>query len=69
VKELARPDHRAHPLYEAVEDRVAGACAYCAGAFGVEESVKENGVRMLDEYDRHPSLRTLVADGFEGLTF
>ena len=69
VKELVQPDHRAHPLYEAVRDRVAGACAYCAGAFGVEESVEENGVPMLDEYDHHPSLRTLVAEGFEVLTF
>ncbi len=69
VKELAQPDHRAHPLYEAVRDWVAGACADCAGAFGVEESVEENGVPMLDEYDHHPSLRTLVAEGFEVLTF
>jgi hypothetical protein len=69
IGEFAQPDHRAHPLYEAVRDQVAGACAYCAGAFGVRDTVEKHGVHVLDEYDHHPSIRRLVAEGFEVLTF
>lgn len=69
VGELAKPEHRAHPLYEAVRPNVTGACAYCAQAFGVKESVQQAGVALLDEHDRHPSLRRLVANGYEVITF
>jgi hypothetical protein len=31
--------------------------------------VEEHGVHMLDEYEHHPSLRQLVAEGFDVLTF
>jgi hypothetical protein len=43
VAELSKPDHRSHWLYEAVEDRSAGACAFCAAAFGVKESIRGRG--------------------------
>ncbi len=69
VGELAKPDHRYHELFEAVRDRVAGACGYCARAYGVEEDVHREEVALLEEYEHHPSLRALVADGFQVLTF
>lgn len=69
VPELAKPDHKAHPLYKAVEDRVAGACAFCANAFGVKEQITELGVTLLDEYSQHPSLHKLVSNGYEVITF
>ena len=69
VAEMSKPGHRSHRLYEAVQDRIAGACAYCAAAFGVKESIQEAGVPLLEEYDRHPSLRRLVRGGYEVMTF
>jgi hypothetical protein len=48
---------------------IAGACAYCAGAFGAQDAVREEGIPVLDEFDRHPSLRRLVAEGFQVITF
>lgn len=67
--EVSKPEHEAHGLYRAVKDKIAGACAYCAGAFGATEAVKACEVPLLGEYDGHPSFRKLVADGYQVITF
>lgn len=69
VGELARSDHRSHRLYEEVKDRIAGACGYCAGAFEAKEAIEAEGIPLLEEHDRHPSLRKYVVDGYEVITF
>ncbi len=69
IGELANPEHRAHQLFEGVRDAVAGACSYCASAYGVKEQVEQSGVALLDEYAQHPSIRRLVAEGYEVVTF
>ena len=69
IGELASPAHRSHRLYISVKDRITGACEFCARAFGATEAVQAAGVPLLDEYHQHPSLRRLVADGFELLIF
>jgi hypothetical protein len=67
--ELANPEHRSHRLYAAVRDRVAGACAYCAAAFGVKDKVEAAGAPLLDDFNQHPSLRRYLVDGDQILTF
>ena len=69
VGELANPDHRSHRLYKSVEDQITGVCLHCSKAFGATEAVEAAGVPFLDDYKQHPSLRTLVHDGFEVLVF
>lgn len=69
VGEFSNPEHRAHRLYESVRESIAGACGYCAQAFGVKDEVTKAGVPLLEEHDRHPSLRRLVVDGYEVITF
>lgn len=69
VPELSSPDHDLHKIYQAVSDRVAGACAFCASAFDVKDDVKEQGVPLLSEYEGHPSLRKRIADGYSVVTF
>jgi hypothetical protein len=69
IPELEKPDHRAHGLYVTVKDRIAGACDFCAGAFGVKEKVVACGVKLTGEYDGHPSFRKLVAQGYQVITF
>lgn len=69
IPELASPEHRAHRLFESVRDVVAGACRYCAGAFGVREGVEQAGIRLLDDYKQHPSIRSYVVEGYQVLTF
>lgn len=67
--ELSKPDHKYKPLFDAVKDRVSGACQYCAQAFGVTDGVQACGVTLLGEYDGHPSFRKLVTQGYQVLTF
>ncbi len=69
IPELSKPDHQIHGLYEAVKDRIAGACAFCAGAFGVKDKVVACGVRLAGEFDGHPSFKTLVSQGYQIITF
>src|ERR671912_2905044 len=69
VAELADPDHRLHRAFEMVKDRVAGACKACAVSFGVRDEVEASGVPLLTEYRGHQSLRKLVKEGFEIITF
>lgn len=63
------PEHPISGMFESVEDVVAGACSYCAAAFGVKDEVKERGVTLLDEHEGHPSIRKLVTEGYQVLTF
>lgn len=69
IPELAKEEHRAHRLYAAVADRIAGVCAYCAAAFGVKDAVAARGVHLASEYEGHPSVRRLVQDGYQVITF
>jgi hypothetical protein len=69
MPELSDPDHRLHGDYEEIKDSIAGACDYCAGAFGVKEKIKKTGVPLLEEYSGHPSLQRLVSEGYQVITF
>jgi hypothetical protein len=69
VGTLADPSHRYHGAFEEVRDRVAGACSYCAERYGVKDQVEQAGIALLDEYDQHPSIRRLLADGYDVVTF
>jgi hypothetical protein len=66
---LADPQHKSHQLWESVADTVAGACGFCAGAFGATEGLHHAKVHLMDEYHGHPSIRSLLADGYQVLTF
>lgn len=69
VGELSKPGHKVAPLFAAVKDRVTGVCAFCAGAFGAKEQVQACDVKLLSEYDGHPSFKKLVDAGYQVITF
>ena len=54
-----------HDLYRAVQGAglIAGACTYCAGAFGVSDQVAASPVPFVDHDDGHPSIAKLIAEG------
>jgi hypothetical protein len=66
---LNDPSHRYHGVFEEIRDRIAGACSYCAGRYGVTEQVEQAGIALLDEYEQHPSIRRLLAEGYQVVTF
>ena len=69
IAELSDPDHRLHRAFDLVKDKVAGACKACAVSFGVKDEVEASGVPLLAEYRGHQSLRKLVVEGFQVITF
>ncbi|QLG47994.1 DsrE family protein [Natrinema halophilum] len=68
VPELEDEDHDYHELYRSLSEEVA-VCDYCANAFGVDEAVADTGVETVDENGGHPSIRSLVDDGYEIITY
>lgn len=68
IPELEDEDSKYHHLYQAVQND-ASVCDFCAGAFGVDDAVNETGVVRLDENEGHPSIKSLVDDGYEVITF
>jgi hypothetical protein len=68
IPELEDEDSDYHELYRTVRDDTS-VCDYCAGAFGVDDVVNDAGLVTLDDHDGHPSIRSLVADGYEVITF
>ena len=71
---LTRPDHPAHALYKAVEDRIAGVSAGCADVFGARDEAEQNGFNFVTTNavpgtSGLPSLANYAADGYTILTF
>ena len=44
---LTRPDHPAHALYKAVEDKIAGVSAGCAAVFEATSEAEANGFALI----------------------
>ncbi|WP_135665839.1 DsrE family protein [Halorhabdus rudnickae] len=68
IPELEDPKNDYHELYQAVREETS-VCDFCAGAFGVSNAVADAGVVTLDDHDGHPSIRSLVDDDYEIITF
>lgn len=68
VAELEDSESDYHDLYSAIRDE-AVVCDYCASAFGVDEAVEASGLTLVNEYEGHPSIRELVDDDYEIITF
>ena len=66
---IASPDHDLHRLYTLVQEQITGVCRYCARAYDVYEEAEQAGFTLLAEYDQHPSVRRLVEEGNEVITF
>lgn len=68
IAELEDDEHEYHDLYKTVRDEVT-VCDYCVSAYGVDEAVESAGVSRVDDYEGHPSIRSLVDDDYEIITF
>lgn len=68
IPELEDENSDQHELYQSVRNDTS-VCDYCSGAFGVEDAVAESGLVTRDDHDGHPSIRSLVAEDYEIITF
>lgn len=68
VAELEDEEHKLHALYRSVKDDIS-VCDFCVGAYEQDDAVDASGIERSDEYEGHPSIRSLAADGYEIITF
>jgi len=68
VPQLEDEDNDYHELYQAVKGETS-VCHYCADSFGVDDAVDDAGLDLVDDFDGHPSIRSLVDDDYEIITF
>jgi len=71
VGELSRGDHPLADLFSAVKESgsIAGVCEYCVGAFGGEtRDVEKCGLPLANEYEGHPSVASLIGEGYQVIT-
>ncbi len=68
IPELEDEESDQHDRYQAVREDAA-VCDFCSSAFGVAAEVAESGIATRDDYHGHPSLSSLVAKGYEVITF
>ncbi len=66
---LSDEEHKYHGLFEKTKGVIAGACSYCAGVYGVKAAIEATDVELLDEFAGHPSIRRLIAAGYQVITF
>lgn len=69
IKELSKPDHMFHELFDSLKGRSTGVCSFCATAFGIKECAMESHIPLSEEYEGHPSFRELIAQGYQVITF
>ena len=63
------PKHDLHGAWRKVATALRGVCAYCAKAYGVQDSLIAAGIPMLTEDHGHASLRALLTEGRQIITF
>jgi hypothetical protein len=66
---LADVSHRMHPLLQSVRGQVRGVCRHCAKSYDVLEAVQAAGLELLGDDRGHASLRALLNEGRQIVTF
>lgn len=66
---LAQPGHRHHPVFVSVRDHVRGVCRHCAKAYEVLAAIEQAGLPLLGDDRGHASLRQLLVEGRQVITF
>ena len=67
--EMAHPGHRFHALFSDVLPAVRGVCRFCAKSYGVLEAVQAAALPLLEDDRGHASLRVLLLEGRQIITF
>ncbi len=71
VGELIKQDHPLASIFNAVKasGAISGVCEYCVGAFGGNtKDIEECGLPLAGDYMGHPSIASIIGDGFQVIT-
>ncbi len=66
---MLMPGHDLHTTWRKAAPALRGACRYCARSYGVLEALEAAQVPMLGEDRGHASLRQMLVEGREIVTF
>lgn len=66
---MTDPKHPLHLLFGRVRAAVRGVCRHCAKSYGVLDAVEAAGLPLLDDDRGHASLRGLLLEGRQIITF
>lgn len=69
LTDLSKPEHKLHELYNAVKDKIVGACGFCANVYGETEAIQACGIPILKEYGTNMSFLKLINNGYQIITF
>ena len=69
IGEMEKEDHKLHQVYSGLKDKITGACSFCANAFGVKNEVEKAGITLLSDFKDHPSIRSLVVEGYQIISY
>jgi len=61
--------HKMNPLAVALKDNIRGACGFCVASHGVTDAVAVGGWNLLTDYKGEVSVRNLVVEGYQILSF
>jgi hypothetical protein len=67
--EMSQPGHQFHALFTDVLPAVRGVCRFCAKSYGVLDALKVANLPLLDDDRGHASLRGLLLEGRQIITF
>lgn len=66
---ITAPSHKMNPLAVALKDNIRGACGFCVSSHGVSDAVALGGWDLLTDYKGEVSVRNLVIEGYQILSF
>ncbi len=71
VPELFQGDNPLFNLYQKVkeQDQFFGACKACSNQMGTIETVRSEGIALLDDMSGHPSIAKFQEQGYNVITF
>lgn len=69
VPQLAKEENKLHGSFEKLRENIAGTYSFCSNAFGVKNAVQSAGIKLLDEFEGHPSLKHYIDNGYQVITF
>jgi hypothetical protein len=67
--ELLAPTHSMHRTWTLAQPALAGSCGYCAKSYGVDDTLRAAGQPLLTGHKGHASLRELLNEGRQIVTF
>ena len=69
IPQLVKEENKLHRSFEKLKDNIAGTCSFCSRAFGVKNAIQSAGIKLLDEFEGHPSLKHYIDNDYQVITY